>query len=84
MNEPHTYNLPDENDRASALEQAISEAAVAEIRHKAKRDQEPGPDGYYRILDCVDCGEEIGLGRLHAAIRNTLCIWCATALERRK
>lgn len=84
MNAEHTYNLPDENDRASALELAISEAAVAEIQHKAKRDQEPDSEGVYRILDCVECGETIDPKRLRVALRNTLCIYCQTERERRR
>lgn len=82
MNAEHTYNLADENDRASALELAITEAAVAELQYRAKPDQEPDAQGVYRILDCVDCGEEIDPGRLRAALRNTRCIYCQTDRER--
>lgn len=86
MNEPaeFVFNLPDENDRASAIEMAVTQASVEDIQRRVKQDQEPDADGVYRILDCVDCGEEIGTGRLRASIRNTLCIFCASALERRK
>lgn len=82
MTGENTYNMPDESDRATAIEHAITDASISDIRHAAnKRDQEPDSSGVYRILDCVECDNPIGEGRLRAAIRNTLCVHCASALE---
>jgi RNA polymerase-binding transcription factor DksA len=68
------YSLPDENDRASAIEHAMTDAA-------SKRSQEPDKDGTYSILDCLNCGNEIGDGRLRVSIKNTICLECAHAEE---
>ena len=73
----------DVNDLAADVEQEAVEISLAEHAKRMKRDQEPDADGHYLVLDCVDCGSEIGEGRLKAAIKNTLCIYCATRRERK-
>lgn len=72
----------DELDRAATLSMETTSNAVAEIQQKCKQTQSPRADGTYEIEDCEDCSNEIGEGRLRAAIKNTLCIHCATRRER--
>lgn len=74
----------DVSDRATDLEMESTQHAIDDVTRKCQRDQEPGPDGVYKVLDCVECGNEIGLGRLEAALRNKLCIECASAAEKRR
>lgn len=74
----------DVNDIASDIEHEQVEISLAEHAKRMKRDQEPDANGDYAILDCVECGQEIGGGRLKAAIKNTLCIYCATKMEKRR
>lgn len=83
---PHSQieQYPDENDRASALEMMNTEMSLLDVRKSIKRSQEALPDGSYAIEDCISCGNEIGIGRLTHAIKNTICIDCANALERRR
>jgi len=76
--------MPDPLDQAAAAERRNSEIALNDVRRACRRSQEPDESGAYAILECVWCGEEIGKGRLDAAIKNTLCIYCATAQERLK
>lgn len=77
-------HLTDDIDRASALEMMENASSVNAIRQKAKQDQLPDTEGRYMILDCVDCGGEIGIERIRVSLRNTLCVGCATARERRR
>lgn len=70
-------------DRASQAEMAFTEASINAARRANKRMQEPDEDGKYLVLDCIDCGDEIGDERLKVATKNKLCIHCATARERR-
>jgi len=90
MSHDHEVTLPeaekftDQNDRASDIEDRAREQAVYDTRKNAKRTQEPDEHGKYLVLECVDCGEEIGEGRLRVSIKNTLCIYCAEASERRR
>lgn len=72
---------PDPHDIASDLELMATEAAIYEVRKLSKRDQEPDATGNYEVEDCVECGNEIGEGRLKHSIHNTLCVECATARE---
>lgn len=78
--EPQT----DVSDKATAVEMLSLHYALAEANRAAKRQQEPGPDGAYPVLDCIECGDEIGEKRLAVAIKNLKCIHCATAEERRR
>lgn len=75
--------LVDDSDKATAVEMLATQQAIADVQNKVKRSQEADQDGNYKILDCLTCGDEIGEGRLNASIKNTLCIHCATRLERR-
>lgn len=84
MTRPQIEQFSDELDRASAIEMEATESAISEIQHRCRRDQEPREDGTYAVLDCDECGNEIGEGRLKAAIKNRLCIGCANARERRR
>ncbi len=72
----------DVSDQASRVEE--EEALHRRIAHarKMKRAQEPDSDGNYAILDCDDCGLEIGLDRIKVAIQNTTCVACQTLKER--
>jgi RNA polymerase-binding transcription factor DksA len=79
---PDEERTPDISDQATNREMEANKRALADVRRRCKRDQEPGPDGQYPDPDCVLCGNEIGLGRLQAAIRNSLCIECARVQER--
>lgn len=74
----------DVNDIASDIEHEQVEISLAEHAKRMKRDQEPDATGAYEITECVECGQEIGEGRLKAAIKNTLCIYCATKREKRR
>lgn len=74
----------DESDIASEIEAAFLEKAINDVRAKVKRSQEPNSRGSYLILECIECGGGIGQGRLEVSIKNTLCIECATALEKRR
>ena len=71
-------------DVASRNESIATEDAVREQRRKAQPHQLPDESGNFAITECVECGDEIGEQRLRVAIKNTLCIYCATEQERRK
>lgn len=71
-------------DKASQVEQRNMNISRQEHAKKMKRSQEPGPDGFYPVLDCIECGNEIGEGRLRVSIKNTLCIACANHAEGRR
>lgn len=73
----------DVSDQASQRETEHLDISLREHARKMKRDQEPDKAGNYTLLDCVECGSEIGLARIKVAIKNTLCIHCATLAERR-
>jgi len=77
------HNHPDPFDQASALEQAATDQAIYEVRRYCKPTQAPLKNGTYEVTDCDDCGNEIGAARLKVAIKNTLCVHCATLRERR-
>lgn len=76
-------DMADESDRASVLEQMEIEISLRAAQRAARRQQEPDNNGVFPILDCVECGEAIGEGRIKVAIKNTLCIYCATLAELR-
>lgn len=76
--------LTDISDKATAAEAEHLEIARQDAARRMKRQQEPLADGSYAVLDCEECGEEIGEGRLRAAIQNCMCIHCATRAERRR
>lgn len=69
-------------DTASELEMASRQAAIANAQARNKQAQQPNDQGVYEIQDCIECGDEIGEGRLRAAANNLLCIHCATLKER--
>lgn len=71
----------DELDRASALQMEAAESAITNIQHACRRQQEERADGSYEVTECRDCGNDIGEGRLRAAIKNMTCIHCATFRE---
>lgn len=76
--------LADFLDVASAIEARARASAIAEVQSKVKPQQLPRADGTYEFLDCDECGNEIGLGRLAVAAKNRWCVHCASAKERRK
>jgi RNA polymerase-binding transcription factor DksA len=73
---------PDPIDRASALELATTEDAIRVVQARNVQKQKPGADGEYPEPDCIECGNEIGIGRLRVAANNVMCIHCATIAER--
>lgn len=74
----------DPSDLASDLEMQATASAVRDVQKKLKRSQEPDIDGNYLILNCLECGGDIGIGRLTHAIKNDTCIYCATLQERKR
>jgi RNA polymerase-binding transcription factor DksA len=74
--------ITDESDRATEVEMHFTADSIEEVRRRCTREQEPSEDGRYPVVDCVRCGEPIGLGRLKAAIQNTICIDCARLAEK--
>lgn len=70
----------DELDRAADLTQRTTDAAVEDVRRRSRPEQVQNPDGTWPHEDCVDCGEEIGIGRLR--LGKVRCIYCQQALER--
>ncbi len=85
MNEPSWIidKSADNNDHASALTELANETAILQARAKAKPKQVKNKDGTWPTLECVECGENIGLKRLEIT-GSDLCIDCAELLERRK
>ncbi len=75
-------HLPDPIDRASALELATTEDAIRVVQACNVQKQKPGADSEYPEPDCIECGNEIGIGRLRVAANNVMCIHCATIAER--
>lgn len=71
-------------DVASRNEIIATADAVREQRKLAVPQQIPDAAGNFKIMECLECGDEIGEQRLRVAIKNTLCIYCATEQERRK
>ena len=62
-----------------ATEDSIRNNALASIPY-----QFPDENGRYAITDCLECGEEIGEGRLKFAIHNHLCVFCQGEIERKQ
>lgn len=79
---PEAERLTDDSDRATEQESRTLAIALFEASTRAKRQQEARSDGTYAVIDCVDCGTEIGIGRLNVAIRNRYCVVCAARQER--
>lgn len=75
--------ITDTSDLATQREQENLDISLREHARAMKRSQEVREDGTYEFEDCEECGQEIGEGRLKVAIKNTLCIHCATAAEKR-
>ena len=71
-------------DVASRNESIATEDRVREQRKLAVPQQFPDEHGHFAVTECLECGEHIGEQRLRVAIKNTLCIYCATEQERRK
>lgn len=84
MSDHEKEKCTDPSDIATQAEMERNQSLLNEIRSRTKRTQEPNRRGRYAIVDCVECDNEIGEGRLKHAIKNTLCIECATAAERRR
>jgi RNA polymerase-binding transcription factor DksA len=84
MTESTHEHFPDPIDRASQLEMVARDDALREAQKRNVQKQLPGADGLYPSPFCVECDDEIPLGRLKVAANNILCIVCATAAERWK
>lgn len=84
MTEYQKEKLTDEHDIASELEMKFTEGSISTVRDRARQDQLPDAEGNYLILDCEECGQEIGEGRLKVAPRNKICVYCATVAERNR
>lgn len=74
---------PDPIDRASDLELATTENAIRVVQARNVQKQNPGADGEYPEPDCIECGNEIGIGRLRVAANNVMCLFCASIAEKR-
>ena len=70
-------------DVASDVEARARDGAISAARDKAKPQQVARPDGTFLIVDCMECGNDIGAERLRVAARNHFCTHCASVLERR-
>jgi RNA polymerase-binding transcription factor DksA len=77
-------HTPDVSDRATAEEMRGNAAALRENEARLIQVQKPLPDGSYEHTDCGECGNEIGAERLKLAPANHLCIFCASAAEKRQ
>lgn len=84
MTQEQSENYADPLDRASELALISTDDAIRAVQRLNQQKQLPGPDGLYPEPDCIECGEDIGIGRLTHAANNILCIHCATAAERWK
>jgi RNA polymerase-binding transcription factor DksA len=82
MTHIQTENYADPLDRASELELISTADAIRSVQLRNVQKQLPGPDGLYPSPFCIECDDEIPLGRLQHAANNILCILCATAAER--
>lgn len=76
-------NFADQLDRASEQEMIATADAIRTVQLRNVQKQKPGADGLYPSPFCIECEDEIPLGRLTHATNNVLCIVCATASERR-
>lgn len=76
--------LTDVIDIASARESQDRDDAIYAARLRTKQQQLPLSNGSYEFTDCEECGNEIGLGRLKVAAQNLMCVYCASAKEKRK
>lgn len=70
-------------DVASDVEARARDVAISAARAKAKPQQVARPDGTFSVVDCLECGDDIGAERLRVAARNLYCLHCASVLERR-
>lgn len=84
MTHVQNENYADPLDRASDLAMVATADAIRTIQLRNVQKQKPGADGLYPSPDCLECGDEIPLGRLQIASNNILCVICATAAERWK
>lgn len=84
MTDREKEKLTDPSDIATQLEMDRNEGLLNEARSRARRTQEAQADGSYLIVECTGCGNDIGDGRLKHSIKNTICIGCATAAERKR
>lgn len=71
----------DDVDRANELAEMETANHLYLARKKAAPEQVPLADGTYAQTDCVECGNEIGEGRLK--LGKLRCIECQRALEKR-
>lgn len=69
----------DEIDRANFIADMANQEAVDYYRLLAQPEQQRDADGNWETEECVDCGDEIGEGRL--AMGRIRCIGCQTARE---
>lgn len=78
MNDMNFAHIPDENERASLVEQAFNSASVAEVRMRLAPESHP----HFNGRDCVDCWDELPAERL--ADGRVRCVSCQTALETKR
>ena len=69
-------------DHAAHLQEVHNEESLKKVRAGAAPEQVPLPDGTWKHVDCVDCGEPIGDFRL--TLGRVRCIDCQTAKEGRR
>lgn len=72
----------DNLDKATDLAMLQNETSIAEVRHRARPEQEIGTDGRWPKTHCDDCDAHIPVARLR--LGKIRCIYCQEALERRR
>lgn len=68
-------------EQAEAVADAAREAALSNVRKALRPEQVQNADGTWPQPECVDCGEDIPLGRL--SLGKIRCIFCQNVKEGR-
>ena len=69
-------------DQASNVTLASTANQIAHLSYLAAPEQERNADGSWPETECVDCGEEIEVGRLELA--KVRCFRCQQSLENKR
>lgn len=70
---------PDFLDRAANLTREMADAAISDVRHRARPEQVQRRDGSWPHVDCVICAEPLPAARLKMA--RVRCVVCQTRVE---
>ena len=68
-------------DDASRISQSITDGGVAHAAHLSAPEQALDADGQPSVLECVDCGADLGE---RAKLLKVRCLRCQELLERRR